>query len=222
MSINQVVAGLMTVAGLTGVSAFAMTNPTIQADIKNVQTAIANKDLTGYKTAKTQLITDQTKVQTDKVNATTQDQLNTMADHQAKSKARMTALTNNDLNEFNANSGKQVDQATFDKMVANNKTRMDEMNKLSDTIKNNDFNTFKTLEQTNMSMKGNKGNRGNKNNKYGQTRTAPTDAQLQTKFDQMVSDYKANGTLPNQMMDKMMEGGEGFGHKSGRGENNWN
>ncbi len=222
MSINKkIVAGaLVIIAGIGGVSAFAMSNPTIQADFKAVQTAIASKDLGAYKTAKTQLANDKKDAEVTKINTTTQDQLNTMSDRQAKSQARMIALNNNDLAGFNSNSNKAVDQATFDKMVTNNKTRLDTMNKISNAIKNNDFNTFKSIQQNKMNeMKANHPNKkGNDKQNQKKDYKNLTDAQLQTKFDKMVADYKATGQLPAQDLGfgtKGHKGGfdEGFGDK---------
>ena len=218
MSINKkIVAGaLVIVAGISGVSAFAMSNPTIQADFKAVQNAITSKDLGAYKTAKTQLANDKKDAEVTKINTTTQDQLNTISDRQTKSQARINALTSNDLTAFNSNSNKAVDQATFDKMVANNKTRLETMNKISDAIKNNDFNTFKSIEQNKMNEM--KANHPNKKGNDKQDHKNLTDAQLQTRFDKMVADYKATGQLPTQDLGFGMRSdkgglGEGFGDK---------
>jgi hypothetical protein len=228
MSINTIVAGALAVAGLGGATVFAATNPTIQADYTKVQTAIVNKDLTSYKTAKTQLINDKTTAETTKINATTQDQLNTMSDKLAKITAVQAAITVNDYNAFKAAADANMlartpDQASFDKLVANQKAHADEIAKISEAIKNNDFNAFKAAEATMVA------NRPTDNNRKNDSRPAPTDAQLQTRFDKMVADYKANGTLPSDNKGMMGRGGmddfggEGFGggrgHRGGFGNN---
>jgi hypothetical protein len=225
MSIKLIAVGVLAVAGLGGATVFAATNPTIQADFSKVQTAIVNKDLTSYKTAKTQLINDRTNVETARVNATTQDQLNAMSDKLAKRTAVQAAITANDYNAFkasaDANMLKRVpDQASFDKLVANQKARTENLVKISEAVKNNDFNAFKVAEASMIA------NRPNDNNRKNDNRPAPTDAQLQTRFDKMVADYKANGKLPVDNKGMMGRGGmsddfggEGFGggrgHKGG-------
>ncbi len=224
MSINTIAAGVLAVAGLGGATVFAATNPAFQADIKNVQTSIVNKDLTSYKTAKTQLINDRATAKTTEVNATTQDQLNAISDKQAKRTAIQTAITNNDYNAFKANADARMlartpDQASFDKLVANQKARSLEIAALSDAIKNNDFNAFKTLEN-NEQKDPNKPN-------HGKREVTKTDTELKARFDQMVADYKATGALPSD--NKSMMGGhdgmddfgdEGFG--GGRGHKSIN
>lgn len=229
MSINTIAAGVLAVAGLGGATVFAATNPAIQADFKNVRTSIVNKDLTGYKAAKNQLINDRSAQEVTKVNATTQDQLNTMSDKQAKRTAVQTVITNNDYNAFKASSEANMltrtpDQASFDKLVAQQKAHAAESAALSEAIKNNDFNAYKTLEKTEEQ------NDPTENN--GKPEKVQTDTQLQKRFDQMVADYKASGTLPSD--NKGMMGGHGgmdegirgnFGGKSGdRGHKggNWN
>jgi hypothetical protein len=228
MSIKLIAAGILAVAGLTGATVFAATNPTIQANFTNVQTAIVNKDLTGYKTAKTQLINDRTTAQTTKVNATTQDQLDAMSEKLNKRKAIEAAITANDYNAFkavaDANMLKRTpDQASFDKLVSIQKAHADQITKIGEAIKNNDFNAFKVAESSQIANRPLDNNKnGNKKNEKSEKRPAPTDAQLQAKFNKMVADYKANGTLPTDHKGMMGIdhgkddfGGEGFGY--GRG-----
>lgn len=215
---TKLFAGTLAIAGgMGGITALASSNPTVQQDVKNVQTAIESKDLNAYKTAKTQLVTDEAKVRTDKINATTQDDLNTMADNQAKMKAVSEAIKNNDYEAFKANAPEKMlkkvnSQAEFDKLVANYKTRQEELAKLSDAIKNNDFNAFKTLEQA---------RRAANNDKKDTNKPEPTEAELQAKFDEMVTKYKADGSLPGQeggaMGMRFLEGGKGGMKRGGRG-----
>lgn len=218
--LNQLIAGGIAAISLGGVAVTAATNPAIKADFTNVQTAMTNKDLGAYKTAEKQLVTDRSAAQNTKIDATTQDQLNTMSDKQAKSKATQDAITNNDYNAFKANASQQMltrtpDQASFDKLVASNKARTDTMNQISDSIKNNDFNAYKTAVTTGEQNEP-AGNDANE-----KARPAPTDAQIQTQFDKLEAAFKADGTLPNLNM-----GGRGFGgeagdnHGGGRGKGN--
>lgn len=214
---TKLFAGTLAIAGgMGGIGALASSNPTIQQDVKNVQTAIESKDLNAYKTAKTQLVTDEAKVKTDKINSTTQDELNTMADNQAKRKAVADAVRNNNYEAFKANANPQIlnkvnSQAEFDKLVAKYKTQQENLAKLTDAIKNNDFNSFKALAEARQA------NNPNKDDK----RPEPTDAQLQAKFDEMVAKYKADRSLPGQDGDMMgmvgFEGGKGGMKKGGRG-----
>lgn len=214
---TKIFAGTLAIAGgMGGIGALASSNPTIQQDVKNVQTAIESKDLNAYKTAKTQLVTDEAKVKTDKINSTTQDELNTMANNQAKRKAVADAIKNNNYEAFKANANPQTlakvnSQAEFDKLVAKYKTQQENLAKLTDAIKNNDFNSFKALAEARQA------NNPNKDDK----RPEPTDAQLQAKFDEMVAKYKADRSLPGQDGDMMgmggLEGGKGGMKKSGRG-----
>jgi hypothetical protein len=221
MSINQIAAGVLAVAGIGGVSAFASNNLTIQNDFKAVQTAITNKDLSAFKTAKTQLVNDKSTEEIAEINSTTQDQLNTIADRQAKMTATQTAIANNDYNAFKTNADqrmlKQVpDQASFDKLVTEIKARTDAMNQINIAIQNNDFNTFKTAEASMQNLHGS-------DNKSGKTRPTPTDAQIQARFDKMVANYKATGQLPSNKsgMEMMGERGGYFGGKREK-QGNWN
>jgi hypothetical protein len=231
MSIKLITTVILAVAGLSGATVFAATNPTIQANFKNVQTAIVNKDLTGYKSAKTQLINDKTTAETTKVNSTTQDQLNSMSDKVNKKTAVKAAITANDYNAFKAAADanmlkRNLDQASFDKLVANQKAHADQIAKIGEAVKNNDFNAFKAAESFQIANRPVVNNK--KGNKKNDNKTGLTDSQLQAKFNKMVADYKANGTLPTDHKGMMGIdhgkddfGGEGFGygrgHKGGMG-----
>jgi hypothetical protein len=210
--LNQLIAGSMAVIGLGGAGIMASTNPAIKADLASVQTAITNKDLSAYKTAEKQLITDRASAENTRVDATTQDQLNTISDKQAKGKAVQDAITNNEYDAFKANADQKMlqrvtDQAGFDKLVASSKARTEAINKISEAIKNNDFATFKSAELTEKTDRG------------GKSRPAPTDVELQTRFDQLVANYKADGSLPRDQ--KGFGGFEmgGRGHGGGHGHN---
>jgi hypothetical protein len=213
---TNLIAGSLAIAGsIGGVGAIAASNPAIKADFQSVQTAITAKDLGGYKTAKTQLINDTTKAETDQVNATTQDQLNTMSDKQIKMKATKDAITNNDYNAFKTNADQRMltrvtDQAGFDKLVTINKAHLDQANKIADAIKNNDFSAFKTAESNEQTNET--------NDKQEKSGPAPTDTQLQTQFDKLAANYKANGSLPTDQkgFGRFGMGGRGNGGERGQ------
>ncbi|MBC7471865.1 MAG: hypothetical protein H7196_01165 [candidate division SR1 bacterium] len=215
---NQLIAGSMAVVGLGGAGMMASNNPTIKADFTNVQTAITNKNLSAYKTAEKQLISDRTSSEITRIDASTQDQLNTMSDRQAKRKAVQDAITNNDYNAFKANAGHSIfkrvtDQASFDKLVAGNKTQIESKAKESDAIKNNDFAAFKVVKHSEQANE--------MNNKNSRTRETLTDAELQIRFDQLVANYKADGSLPSDQKEKEFRDFEmgGRGHGGGHGQN---
>lgn len=220
--IGASVIGLVAVAG--GVTALASTNPTIQASLTQVQSAITSKNLTDYKTAAIQLSNDKQAGQVTKINSTTQEQLDAMANKQASTKAVQDAITNNDYNTFKASADSRMlartpDQASFDKLVTNTKARLDNLNKLSDAIKANDFNAYKTAVQAHETNEMTDGN--NKNNKEA-NETPPTDTQIQTRFDKDIANYKSDGSLPNLnngMFGRFGGGdfdGEGMGHQGGQ------
>jgi hypothetical protein len=163
-----------------------------------IDTAITNKDLTAYKSATIQAATDA-------ANNLTQDQLNTLSDRKAKMLAVQTAIDNNDYTAFKASADTRMlarvtTQAQFDTLVTNNKTEKAEQEVINTAIKNNDFAAFKAARLADNDTDNNKGNR-----------PVPTDAQLQTRFDAMVAQYKADDTLPQVRGNGM----EGFG--GGRG-----
>jgi hypothetical protein len=203
-----VAGSLVAVAGIGGVAAFAMSNPTIQADYKAVQTSIMSKDLSGYKTNKAKLITDEAQAQTDKVNATTQDQLNTMSDKQTKNKATQDAIKNNDYAAFKANADQRMlqrvnSQDAFTKLVNSSKARTDQLLKLDEAIKNNDSTSYVAI------VKAGEANEPTNPNSNGKTEKQMTDAQIQTRFDKEEASYKADGSLPSQRMGGMRGGYEG-------------
>lgn len=197
--------GLMGTLAFGSVAAFAINTPAANQAMQNVQVALTNKDYTGWKTAEIALATERT-------NSITQDQFNTKAENYIKSQQVQTAIKNNDYNAFVASASdkmksKITSQADFDILVTNQKVRADYQTKVGESVKNNDFASFKALEETKPESvsKPSFKNKGNKNQTL-------TDTQLQTKFDKMVENYKASGTLPGQN-----EGMKGIGHFGGMG-----
>lgn len=208
-------AGVIGIAALaSGATALAATNPTIQNDFKAVQAAISAKDLNAYKSAESQLITDQSKARTDKVNATTQEQLNSMADRQVKQKAVQDAIKNNDYNAFKANAdsrmlAKTPDQASFDKLVASHKVRAETMAKLDAAVIANDSGTYIQVVKDAQSKRITNQASDNGHNQ-NHPRKLQTDAQIQANFDQAHTAYVAdNSVLPSTQSMK----GFGRGHK---------
>jgi hypothetical protein len=219
---------LLVVGGVGGFVTLAASNPTLQKDIANVQTAITNKDLPAYKSAKLQLNNDKSAARASEINATTQDQLNTLAERTAKQKATQEAITNKDYNAFTANADQKMlsrvnSQAEFDKLVVRNSARVDRLNKESEAIKNNDFNAYKSAVQL-----AEKNEVADDNSSHQKSGIAPTDAQIQSRFDKQVAQYKADGTLPNSNNGIMLGGrghrgglgGDGMGGKDSRGGRN--
>lgn len=199
--------GIASLAG--GTVAFAATNPAIQSDVKAVQSAIAAKDLDAYKTAAIQLSTDKNKSRVDKINTTTQDELNVMADHEAKQKAAQDAITNNDYNAFKANANAKIlakitDQASFDKLVASNKARVDALAQLDAAVIANDASSYIKVVKNMESSEPLKGN--------GHVKKVQTDAKIQTRFDKDRQSYLADNTmLPSSNFEGRFGMGEGKG-----------
>ena len=195
-------AGVIGIAALaSGATVLAATNPTIQNDFKAVQAAISAKDLNAYKSAENQLINDQSKAQTDKVNATTQEQLNSMADRQVKQKAVQDAIKNNDYNAFKANAGSKMlaktpDQASFDKLVTSHKVRTETMAKLDAAVIANNSGAYIQVVKDAQSKRIT--NQASDNGNQNHPRKLQTDAQIQAKFDQARAAYVAdNSVLPS-------------------------
>jgi hypothetical protein len=212
---NQLIASGIATVALGGAGMMANTNPAIKADIQSVQTAITNKDLSGYKSAEKQLVTDRSIDQNARIDGTTQDQLNTISDKQSKMKATQDAITNNDYNAFKANADQRMltrvtDQAGFDKLVNGNKVHLDQANKIAEAIKSNDFAAFKRAESNEQTNET--------NDKQEKSRPAPTDVELQTQFDKLVANYKADGSLPADQKGFGGFGMGGRGHGGGRGK----
>ena len=207
--------GIASLAG--GTVAFAATNPTIQNDIKAVQSAIVSKDLNAYKTAANQLSTDKNKAKANKINATTQDELNTMADKQAKQKATQDAITNNDYNAFKANADARIltkitDQASFDKLVTSNKVRVNALAQLDAAVIANDASAYIKVAKNMESSEPLKGN--------GHVKKVQTDDQILTRFDKDRQAYLADNTvLPSTNFKGRFGMGEGKGF--GKGHKNF-
>jgi hypothetical protein len=192
-------------AGVIGVSAAA--NPTLSTDLKAIQTAIINKDLQAFKDATI-------KSATNRANSTTQEELNSMSDLAISQKAIQDAVTDNDYEAFKKSADPKMleqvnSQTEFDVLVAKNKVRLENQDKLNSAIKNNDFEAYK------MALKEmvNDRSKGRMFNKKG---PELSDEKLKTRFDEQVAQYKADGTLPgeNNFME-MGRGGFKGGHKGG-------
>lgn len=213
---TKIFAGTIAFAGgMGGISAVASGSPTLQQEVKNVQSAIESKDLNAYKTAKTELIKEKSELELEEVNSTTQEELDQMATRQSQMKAVQEAVKNNDYEAFKASANEKMlqkinSQEEFDKLVTNYKTRQEFATKLAETIKNNDFEGFKALEQT---------RRNEVETTKGVDKPELSDEQLQARFDELVEAYKTDGSLPGQEDDFMMGGMKGgkMGRKGGMG-----
>jgi hypothetical protein len=198
---------LVATIGLAGVAASAQNNTNLTDVRTRVETALVSKNLTDWKSASKELANSE-------IDATTQEQLNTKSDRYTAHKAVDTAITNNDYEAFKKSADERMltrvtSQADFDKLVADKKAKTEYQIKVAETIKNNDFNAFKELSKNKPTRTLTDG-RGNDNN-----RPTPTDEQFQTRFNEMVAQYKADGSLPTDDKGFGMGGhGKGFG---GRG-----
>ena len=144
-----------------------------------------------------------------------------MSDRQAKMKATQDAITNNDYNAFKANADSRMlahtpDQASFDKLVEQNKQMKANKEKEIQAIKDGNFDAYKAAEtEEKTMMDANKPSNDNRG-----TRPTKTDADIKTEFDQLVAAYRADGSLPDT---NMGFGGKEFGakgrHGGGHGQN---
>ena len=117
-------------------------------------------------------------------------------------KAVQDAITAGDYTAFkNALIAQLPDEATFQKMVANEKARTDAQAQILVAVQNNDFTAYKTaLATQKAAIDANNGT-----STTAKTPKAPTDKQLQKQFTKLVTYYKANGKLPAKL------GGPGYG-----------
>lgn len=185
MVIGGVLALALVAGGLT-VSA----NPVSTSNWNSIQSAIQNKDLNAFRSATIQAATE-------RANSVTQEQLNTMADKLSDRQAVKDAINANDYEAFKKVAGEKMlervnTQEEFNQLVTRNNERKAAMTQVDEAVKNNDFNAYKTA-LTNLKESRPEGMRGGDR---GERRT-PTDAQLQARFDELVAQYKADGTLPS-------------------------
>jgi hypothetical protein len=190
-------------AGAIGVSAAA--NPTFSSDWKAVQTAIINKDLAAFKDATIQSATN-------RANSVTQEELNKMSDRAVSQQVTQDAISNNDYEAFKKVADSKIleqvnSQAEFNQLVSRNKTKVENQSKVNDAVKNNDFEAYKNALTTQFIDRP----MGKMFNGKG---PEFSDAQLKTRFDEQVAQYKADGTLPGE--NNFMGMGRG-GFKGGRG-----
>ena len=114
------------------------------------------------------------------------------------------AITSKDLSKYKEAKNKLIDDNAKSKKEYVNATTQDQLNTkaekvvkitaLNEAIKNNDYNAYRTAQAA---MKN---------------RPAPTDAQIQTRFDKLVAAYKLDGSLPNTEFNPGF-GGRGHGKR---------
>ena len=205
MSTTLIATKLLASAGIAlslgGMGFAAAQNPTLQADMKAVETAITNKDFTAWKSASIQAATD-------RINATTEDQFNKLSNNVSQHKAAQEAIANNDYTAFkNSGDTKMLKRITtedqFKQLVSDYQSRKSAQQAMNEAIKNNDFVAYKAAWSSLRST-------FDENKDTQRTRPQPTDAELQTRFDALVKQYKADGSLPDA--DGFGPGIFGMGH----------
>jgi hypothetical protein len=192
-------------AGVGGVAVLANHNGPYSKMNDKVHSAIVNKDLTQYKAAQTETINQEKKAELDKVNSMTQEQFDTMADKHIKLTAARKAIADNDYEAFKANAddkmlSKITDQVSFDKMVANQKARAEHQAKVTEAVKTNNFDLFK------QAISEREANHPKKDE--DSSRPEPSEAELKTRFDKMVENFKKNGVI-SQGREGMKKGKNG-------------
>jgi hypothetical protein len=192
---------LITTVSMAGVAVSAQNSDnTIKTKIES---ALVSKNLADWKSSTKE-------ASNTRIDATTQEELDTMSDKYTKHQAVENAIKNNDYEAFKQSADSNMlarvnSQETFNTLVTEHKTREEFHNKITETIKNNDFNTYQEL------MK-NKPTSTLKKDDDSRTRPEPTEEELKTRFEKQVADYKADGSLPGD--DKFMTRG-GFDRELG-------
>ncbi len=117
------------------------------------------------------------------------------------------AVQTNDYMKLSTDEQTKITKDQFAKMVTMHTTMQAGKVAIETAVKNNDFTAFKTtIMAQHMTMEANK---PVDNDVEMNDDQAPTDAQLKTHFDKMVTYYKTNGKLPEMKMG-MGEKGEGM------------
>ncbi len=147
----------------------------------------------------------------------TQEQFTHMVEKKAEHTAIETAVESGDYVAFkNAMIAQIPNEAEFQKMVAAHKLRTETQAKIETAVKNNDFAAFKVAVEAQRAQMV-----ANHPGINGDAPKAPSDAQLQKKFNTLVEYYKANGKLPDVggpgLGGKGMMGGKWMGDHGPRG-----
>jgi hypothetical protein len=186
-----------------------------------LKTSIQNRDLTAFKKA----IVDRAQHHAD---STTQDDLNKRADNLAKHDAVKTAIDNNDYEAFKSNANSRMlakvnSQDAFTKLVESTKQMKVIQDKVDQAVKDNNFEAFKAA-QAEMKTLHDSREANEPADANEKTRVAPTEAEMKTRFDKLVAQYKADGSLPSSRGmghgfgdDFGGEGHQGRGQGRGRG-----
>jgi hypothetical protein len=203
--------GLMVV----GIGSLAANAQTINSDA--LKTAIQNRDLAAFKKA----IVDRAQQNAD---STTQDELNKRADSLAQHEKVATDISNNDYEAFKKDAdprmlAKVTSQDAFTKLVESTKARKTIQDKIVQAVKDNNFEAFKSAQAEVRALHDAEEAQepANSSDKRNSNRAAPTDAELQTRFDKLVTQYKTDGSLPDQHGLGHGFGDDFDGHRGGKG-----
>jgi hypothetical protein len=188
---TKILTGALLAIGIGGTGAAFALSPTVQKDVQAVQSALSSKDFGAFKSATIQAATD-------RVNSMTQDQFDKLSTNYTQHKAAQDAIAAGDYIAFqNSGDTRMLKRITteeqFRTAVSEYTTRKAAQASVNETIKNNDFAAYKTA--ISQLMNARKQDSGDTN---GPSRPQPTDAQLQTRFDTLVANYKADGSLPTE------------------------
>jgi hypothetical protein len=203
--------GLM-VVGIGTLAANAQTN-----NSDTVRTAIQNRDLTAFKKA----VVDRAQYHAD---STTQDDLNKRADNLAKHEAVKTAIDNNDYEAFKSNADPRMlakvnSQEAFTKLVESSKQMKAIQDKVDQAVKDNNFDAFKAAKTEMKALRDAEEAQepADSSDKRNSNRAAPTEAEMKTRFDKLVAQYKADGSLPSTRGIGHGFGDDFDGHRGGKG-----
>jgi hypothetical protein len=199
--------GLMVV----GIGSLAANAQTTNSDA--LKTAIQNRDLVAFKKA----FVDRAQQNAD---STTQDELNKRADNLAKHDAVKTAIENNDYEAFKSNAGTRMlekvnNQEAFMKLVESSKQMKAIGEKVDQAVKDNNFDAFKSAKADMKTLR--EANKPADDNDNRRERAEPTEAEMKTRFDKLVEQYKADGSLPSERGTGHGFGDDFGGHRGGKG-----
>jgi hypothetical protein len=168
------------------------------------KTALINGDFNGYKSA----ITESAKLKADNL---TQEDFTKLSTKVVSQEAVKKAIEEGNYENFKKSADTRMlaritNQTEFDKLVTETKAIKVIQDKVIQAIKDNNFEAFKAA-QTEMKTYRD-ANHPNNTGRMDKHNYTPTEAEMKSRFDSMVTSYKANGTLPeNSMMGKGFKGG---------------
>ena len=145
----------------------------------------------------------------------TKDQFDSMSKAAIKHKSVKKAILDSNYDDFKTNADKRMlDQIKtledFNKLVSTSKTTKLIQDKINQSVKDNNFDAFKSA-----TTELNNNHQRNLNNKENKNKQAPTETMQKSRFDMLVAEYKASGTLPDSNDKRGFEGRKGFNKKNG-------